>query len=247
MATAVTTMYSNPLYDAETKHATSTKLTQQQEEVMENEQFLNTLFCRALYDYEAQSESSLSFRKGEVIEVLTQEPSGWWDGLLGDDRGWFPSNYVQVISDEEAEQIYLAQSSGTESSMLQTLADSSMVDRSHGMMRGMGPEADEWLENETLSPRYGIDLGNGSVNTSQTDDYWMPEVGPNGQVCSASPVPAMSCLRQYQDTILREHSNRTTFSRGSGTGRRDFRYRSRRSNVAIVIAVRDKHGTNLWS
>ncbi|KAG6897764.1 hypothetical protein C0992_011433 [Termitomyces sp. T32_za158] len=185
MATVVTPMYSNSFFDAQTNHATtytSTQLTQQQEEVMENEQFLNTLFCRALYDYEAQSESSLSFRKGEVIEVLTQEPSGWWDGLLGDERGWFPSNYVQVISEEEAERIFLAQSSGTESSMSQTLADPSLVDRSHGMMRGMGPETEEWLENETLPPRYGMDFGNGSVNTSQADDYWMPEVGPNGQI-----------------------------------------------------------------
>ncbi|KAG6868223.1 hypothetical protein C0993_005999 [Termitomyces sp. T159_Od127] len=185
MATVVTPLHSASLFDAQTNHSTtytSTQLTQQQEEVMENEQFISTLFCRALYDYEAQSESSLSFRKGEVIEVLTQEPSGWWDGLLGDERGWFPSNYVQVISDEEAEQFFLAQLSGTESMMSQTLADPSLVDRSHGMMRGMGQEAEEWPENETLPLRYGMDFGNGSANTSQADDYWMPEVGPNGQI-----------------------------------------------------------------
>lgn len=32
-------------------------------------------------------------------------PSGWWDGIICDGaavRGWFPSNYVQIISDEEA-------------------------------------------------------------------------------------------------------------------------------------------------
>ncbi|KAJ7440631.1 SH3 domain-containing protein, partial [Mycena galericulata] len=51
-------------------------------------------FCRALYDYEAQDASALSFRQNDIIEVLTQQPSGWWDGLLGDERGWFPSNYV---------------------------------------------------------------------------------------------------------------------------------------------------------
>ncbi|KAJ7935425.1 SH3 domain-containing protein, partial [Mycena leptocephala] len=61
------------------------------------------LFCRALYDYEAQDASTLSFRKNDIIKVLTKQPSGWWDGLLGDERGWLPSNYVAVISDEEAE------------------------------------------------------------------------------------------------------------------------------------------------
>ncbi|KAJ7366609.1 ras guanine nucleotide exchange factor domain-containing protein [Mycena albidolilacea] len=67
-----------------------------------------TFFCRALYDYEAPEGSScLSFLWNDVIEVFTQEPSGWWDGCLarpaGDKRGWFPSNYVTVVSDEEAE------------------------------------------------------------------------------------------------------------------------------------------------
>src|ERR1700761_5456094 len=69
----------------------------------EPEEQFTTLFCRALYDYTAQDGSALSFRQNDIIEVLTQQPSGWWDGLLGDERGWFPSNYVTVISDEEAE------------------------------------------------------------------------------------------------------------------------------------------------
>ncbi|KAJ7263986.1 SH3 domain-containing protein, partial [Mycena haematopus] len=52
-------------------------------------------FCRALYNYDAQDGNScLSFRQNDILEVLTQKPSGWWDGLLGDERGWFPSNYV---------------------------------------------------------------------------------------------------------------------------------------------------------
>ncbi|KAJ6512054.1 SH3 domain-containing protein, partial [Mycena vitilis] len=51
-----------------------------------------SFFCRALYDYEALDAATLSFRKGDIIEVLGGEQ--WWDGLLGDQRGWFPSNYV---------------------------------------------------------------------------------------------------------------------------------------------------------
>ncbi|KND03422.1 uncharacterized protein SPPG_08888 [Spizellomyces punctatus DAOM BR117] len=49
---------------------------------------------RALYDYTGAEESSLTFRKGNVIQVLTQLESGWWDGLCNGERGWFPSNYV---------------------------------------------------------------------------------------------------------------------------------------------------------
>jgi son of sevenless-like protein len=68
-----------------------------------------SFFVRALYDFTSDDSSSLSFEKGALIEVLTQLESGWWDGLLGNDiRGWFPSNYVEVISDEEAEMEMLA-------------------------------------------------------------------------------------------------------------------------------------------
>ncbi|SPO23602.1 related to Guanyl nucleotide exchange factor Sql2 [Ustilago trichophora] len=63
-----------------------------------------SFFVRALYDFESNDASSLSFQKGALIEVLTQLESGWWDGLLDNQvRGWFPSNYVEPISDHEAE------------------------------------------------------------------------------------------------------------------------------------------------
>ncbi|EST05127.1 Ras-like guanine nucleotide exchange factor, N-terminal [Kalmanozyma brasiliensis GHG001] len=63
-----------------------------------------SFFVRALYDFESNDASSLSFQKGALIEVLTQLESGWWDGLLDNQvRGWFPSNYVEAISDQEAE------------------------------------------------------------------------------------------------------------------------------------------------
>ncbi|KAJ3007665.1 hypothetical protein HKX48_008993 [Thoreauomyces humboldtii] len=58
---------------------------------------------RALYDYSGSSEDgSLAFNKGDVIQVLTQLETGWWDGLWNGNRGWFPSNYVgdvEVVRD----------------------------------------------------------------------------------------------------------------------------------------------------
>lgn len=68
---------------------------------------MHTTFCRALYDYNAQASDRLSFKKGDVIECITRAESGWWDGILHSERGWFPSNYVTVISDEEADAIPL--------------------------------------------------------------------------------------------------------------------------------------------
>lgn len=74
------------------------------QEHAENADYLPIIFCRALYDYQAEDMSSLSFSRGDIIEVLTQLETGWWDGLLNGQRGWFPSNYVVLISAQEAEQ-----------------------------------------------------------------------------------------------------------------------------------------------
>merc|ERR1719355_591080 len=59
------------------------------------------MYVRALYDYEADDRTSLSFHEGDVIQVITQLESGWWDGVINGVRGWFPSNYCQVIANPE--------------------------------------------------------------------------------------------------------------------------------------------------
>lgn len=56
------------------------------------------LYVRALYNYEADDRTSLSFRQGDTIQVITQLASGWWDGIIHGVRGWFPSNYCAVIN-----------------------------------------------------------------------------------------------------------------------------------------------------
>ena len=57
------------------------------------------MYVRALYNYDADDQTSLSFRAGDVIQVITQLESGWWDGIINGVRGWFPSNYCVVVSD----------------------------------------------------------------------------------------------------------------------------------------------------
>lgn len=57
-----------------------------------------TMYVRALYDYEADDRTSLSFHEGDIIQVITQLESGWWDGVINGVRGWFPSNYCQIIA-----------------------------------------------------------------------------------------------------------------------------------------------------
>ncbi|XP_018333531.1 mitogen-activated protein kinase kinase kinase 11 [Agrilus planipennis] len=53
----------------------------------------------ALYDYDAQGEDELSLRKGQIVEVLSEDAKisgdeGWWTGKIGDKVGIFPANFV---------------------------------------------------------------------------------------------------------------------------------------------------------
>jgi hypothetical protein len=38
----------------------------------------------------------LMFRSGDIIEVAQKNADGWWDGILGKQRGKFPINFVTV-------------------------------------------------------------------------------------------------------------------------------------------------------
>ncbi|KAF9960210.1 hypothetical protein BGZ65_012636 [Modicella reniformis] len=51
----------------------------------------------ALYDYDAQQEGDLSFKKDDRIEIVerTDSTEDWWTGKLNGRQGVFPGNYVR--------------------------------------------------------------------------------------------------------------------------------------------------------
>ncbi|XP_029466790.1 LOW QUALITY PROTEIN: unconventional myosin-If [Rhinatrema bivittatum] len=51
--------------------------------------------CRAMYQYFGQDVDELSFNINDVIDILMEDPSGWWKGRLHGKEGLFPANYVQ--------------------------------------------------------------------------------------------------------------------------------------------------------
>ena len=59
------------------------------------------LYARALYDYDGDDPTQLSFKQDDIIAVLTQLGSGWWDGGIDDVRGWFPSNHCTVLTSDD--------------------------------------------------------------------------------------------------------------------------------------------------
>lgn len=59
---------------------------------------MGAMYVRALYDYEADDRTSLSFHEADVIQVITRLESGWWEGVIHGVRGRFPINYCQIIT-----------------------------------------------------------------------------------------------------------------------------------------------------
>ncbi|XP_059424230.1 unconventional myosin-Ie-like [Carassius carassius] len=53
--------------------------------------------CRALYGYDAQDTDELGFQANDIIEIIHEDPSGWWKGRLRGNEGLFPGNYVEKI------------------------------------------------------------------------------------------------------------------------------------------------------
>lgn len=47
------------------------------------------------YEYTAQAPDELSIREGDVVEIVTKDPSGWWTGRLNGKTGLFPGNYAR--------------------------------------------------------------------------------------------------------------------------------------------------------
>ncbi|KAG8596145.1 hypothetical protein GDO81_001751 [Engystomops pustulosus] len=63
--------------------------------------------AQALYDNAAESPEELSFRRGDVMLVLDQDPpalSGWWRCSLGGKQGIAPGNRLRLLPETEAQE-----------------------------------------------------------------------------------------------------------------------------------------------
>lgn len=61
------------------------------------------VLVRAMYDFDSEDATNLTFKKDDVIQVLAQLESGWWAGHCQGRQGWFPSNYVELLNEDDLE------------------------------------------------------------------------------------------------------------------------------------------------
>ena len=62
----------------------------------------------ALYDYDARTDEDLSFKKGDLLEIMNDTQGDWWyarskTNKTGKIEGYIPSNYVAKVKSLESE------------------------------------------------------------------------------------------------------------------------------------------------
>ncbi|EJD06422.1 uncharacterized protein FOMMEDRAFT_138398 [Fomitiporia mediterranea MF3/22] len=55
--------------------------------------------ARALWDYNENGSdpNDLSFRAGDIIDIVSETNADWWTGRINNKQGLFPSNYVEKL------------------------------------------------------------------------------------------------------------------------------------------------------
>ncbi|KAK5809783.1 ras guanine nucleotide exchange factor domain-containing protein [Linnemannia elongata] len=133
---------------------------QQEEEEDETEPFV---VVRALYPFHSEEPSSLSFEREELIQVLTQLDSGWWYGFCHGEHGWFPSNYVEEVTQDELD-----------------LASEAASDDEHH--RQHADHSDPGEHDHDDDDHHSSDGEEEEDNGSSNGDFWLPQTTPDGQV-----------------------------------------------------------------
>lgn len=128
------------------------------------------MYVRALYDYEADDRTSLSFHEGDVIQVINRLDSGWWDGVINGVRGWFPSNYCQVITSPDE--------------LPDTVLHAAAADHADDELVEEGEAYEEEFEDDESDPDGvdGLPLEGIESEDRSRSDFWIPQATPDGRL-----------------------------------------------------------------
>lgn len=129
------------------------------------------MYVRALYDYDAHDRTSLSFQQGDIIQVLTQLESGWWDGIAHEKRGWFPSNYCTIISADEARDFEEGGDFDAGRGDLDETSDGDFED--YGFQSGLQGH----LQRQLPRAQHAI-----PQSDQEEAEFWIPQATPDGRL-----------------------------------------------------------------
>lgn len=148
------------------------------------------MYVRALYNYQADDRTSLSFRQGDTIQVITQLASGWWDGIIDGVRGWFPSNYCVVVTGPDDVAPRGAQQMANASDVS---VDSGTDDDYEDDMTSEAPD---------LSRNGGTHLSMEDGEEKEEDQaaFWIPQATPDGRLFYFNTLTGVSTMELPLET-----------------------------------------------
>lgn len=148
------------------------------------------LYVRALYDYASDDRTSLSFQQGDTIQVLTQLTSGWWDGVINDVRGWFPSNYCVVVTGPEEA----------------TARDAPQLTNGGDVVSESGTD-EEYEELDDLyearhEPRNDVSKQSIDATDKEQEEaaFWIPQATPDGRLFYFNTLTGVSTMELPLET-----------------------------------------------
>lgn len=147
------------------------------------------MYVRALYDYTADDRTSLSFRQGDTIQVITQLASGWWDGVINGVRGWFPSNYCALIPGPDD-----APPRGPGPATGDVAAESGNEEDFD--------EYDENGENNGVQPPHGSHYVGEDPEIREREEaaFWIPQATPDGRLFYFNTLTGVSTMELPLET-----------------------------------------------
>lgn len=138
------------------------------------------LYVRALYDYSADAWNDLSFRQGDIIEVLTRLESGWWVGILHGVRGLIPSNYCAIVTAPDATALLRSQEPTSE---VQVVAESGTEDKYDNNVE---------VDTKTSSLQNNEPADSAVDYKSEEAAFWIPQTTPDGRLSYFNTLSGVS-------------------------------------------------------
>ena len=182
------------------------------------------VYVRALYDYEADDHTSLSFRQGDIIQVLTQLESGWWDGVIHGYRGWFPSNYCEAVDPAEAERLEQEYTQSDDGDFVESDVGEDDHLAHSATLNGVAvsppqPTTNGHVNGHVNGPVNG-NSHNGAVHSTQEEEaFWIPQATPDGRLFYFNTLTGVSTM----ELPLQSPDAETTNGRGNRRTRESSR------------------------
>lgn len=140
------------------------------------------MFVRALYDYEADDRTSLSFHQGDLIQVLTQLETGWWDGVLRGVRGWFPSNYCALVTDPDDDAFRNLPAGDGEDANGELEDEDDDDEEDQDPDREQDGEGDVDSEGNSVDENSQLPLEGTESRKQEEAAFWIPQATPDGRL-----------------------------------------------------------------